>query len=1258
MNRGLEHLPTGARSLLLAYQGALGRRHLVTAFCAALSVALGVLLIVANAERWFPRDLETTVRWLSFALILAGAVATLMVLLLLGRSKRGNLLHLSHEAERGLASSEENLPSAMELFHPGRRPENDSVMLAMLEARTEHLAKSGPVPLAPARVRNACLLGGAVLLLTHLALLALPNYQYTTMVARVLMPWAAIERPAFTRIEIAPTPHVLPRGEDLPVQVGMHGRLPDRAFIEWSEDPESDGSWQTSALQRIGRDAFLHFFVGVPESFAFRIRAGDHLTQARHVKVVDRPRIAEARLRIQWPDYTGRPEQVLSGEELLEARVVRGGTVQLEVLPSDNAETVGIPVWTETETIETQPETSEEGLVSIQLSELQTSLSWTVELTDAHGFENLDREQMRVLVFDDARPNVRLGAPDFRMTVYPSEEVPLRIEADDDFGLQRVVLAYRLNPDPDLPQPPERIVIHESEDEAALLTWEGTRDLRPVDLGAGPGDIIEIEAEAMDSRNQFGKSPTLILEVVAFDPGRDERRRIENLRMLQAWAGGISQVDPEERQPAGGRVPPGIAEEVRVIAERARVQALPLIDDGAHAIFERVLEEIRLTPYPLYRSDLRSWVEQTGLALLAGTSARADAVLDRWASEDLQAQIHYRAVHNLMFAVRVLRTEMTSMAEKSNRSGLEDFRETAGNWFIEASRVLRETGIPAGDGADNAAFFRDLNARLFALDPTQQTTVVRFDDALGELERVTAAALPDLAERLVAVRQERRQADDLYEAVVAANSEDPSPELIQWAEILLRSHLDDPSVAPAEALPLFFLYQAWLNPDRFGRNLAAAERFRRSPPAALAAHRDRVTEQALFSYRSLRLSPSGGGLGEHDLPLEDQWLRRQETRDALVFPPEFEEEPIAAKDFPAFEQNPQARLRADLESFADAAIAWGSQTEEIRSLLTQRVPQNTLSLREPMLAAEEATLRAADILRLRLRMMLRLGLEDTIAAVLDPREAIALLLAIEFREAAFHSRAAESSAVFHRFREEELSAEELDLFATRINLYRGASAAMVRLAGGLREILDNPDAARGFLADEATRIALSGELYTAFDELRRLQTTQKAEGLSLPADRARVNHALADWLNRRDSVLEDPETLNVWRGVLLGDDPPVPPSNLEDAVAAPLRNRHSARRMAVDWRAVVHTHLQNEQPEAAEFALRLAIANLLAPSVTADLSAVYRGGRGTEPERPRLWLVDELQESERMPAPTRFSGEVREYFDNLRRSFRQYPHTR
>ena len=103
----------------------------------------------------------------------------------------------------------------------------------------------------------------------------------------------------------------------------------------------------------------------------------------------------------------------------------------------------------------------------------------------------------------DAPPTVRITRPGRDAKVNPIEEVPVTVEAEDDFGLRGVELHYSVNGGPEKIVPLAQAKNQKTAGGATTLTLE--------DFKLTPGDVVSLYASARDARSSASTDMFFVL---------------------------------------------------------------------------------------------------------------------------------------------------------------------------------------------------------------------------------------------------------------------------------------------------------------------------------------------------------------------------------------------------------------------------------------------------------------------------------------------------------------------------------------------------------------------------------------------------------------------------------------------------------------------------------------------------------------------------------------------------------------------------
>jgi hypothetical protein len=496
---------------------------------ALLCFHLDRLLVLSPAARvaW---------RFAGAALLVGGALALGAAALLRRRSDEV----VAARVERRYPELGERLLSTVELAHApeGHRAGLSPGMIGALAQETSRAA----LPLrfeAAFGLNGLAIAGGAAALAVALLLLhqALFPEAMASWWQRMARPYAGVPVYRSTRVQVEPREAVLLRGGSLAVRVGTEGRPVREARVKFRF---GDGPWSTV---RLTRAPFVHRFAGLTEPVSFYATAGDGQSDVGHARVVDPPAVVNVALLMRYPSYMRRPEERLSGPSgALQAPAGTRVAVRLTAnKPLRSAELRlggrSLGAW------------SVDGASAGGGFVVTRDTSYGFRLRDTDGFENALAIEYPIRAVPDATPEVRIERPTGDRELVANGSLPLEGEARDDYGVNTLRLAYRVERQTPLPQPlsPRGREGKSGSKETGsphLTLAQGGPRVRSVpasvrwNLGAlalKPGDAVRYRLEADDfdtlTGPHVGRSVEYRIHVV--DPQEMEQRLAEQREELQ-----------------------------------------------------------------------------------------------------------------------------------------------------------------------------------------------------------------------------------------------------------------------------------------------------------------------------------------------------------------------------------------------------------------------------------------------------------------------------------------------------------------------------------------------------------------------------------------------------------------------------------------------------------------------------------------------------------------------------------------------------
>lgn len=457
-----------------------------TAACIGWVALLGAVLSVA----WL-----LSVGFAQNALIASRVVIALAVLVLLvfvwwRPLKQLKQAHGAREFERRLPDEQGRIATFIDAR---RNPEQASPLVEMLALDAERIAATHPMESIVPAWRIIAQFSAAVLALFGLlALLFLAPGQWS-FGARHLLLNAELPRHVLPirRIALMPGDATVRRNSDLLVRATIEGFEPDRAtlHVQFADQPD----WERAPMQaaRASANAFELKLFALRSPFAYYVEADGTRSATHKVTLADLPRIEEMRLTYRYPEWTGLP--TTTDVDSRDIRAVAGTEVSVEII-SDGALESPVLVHDDQEIALQSHDGRNAGTLRVnaagQYHVAARVAGETVALSDDYTIE----------IIPDEKPTISIDKPgrDWRATSI--EEVPVQVQAADDFRLQNVELRYAVNGGEWRSMPLKRNVKQARERTLLELEKLGAEVSKDGATLLTPGDLVSYYAVAKDHK--------------------------------------------------------------------------------------------------------------------------------------------------------------------------------------------------------------------------------------------------------------------------------------------------------------------------------------------------------------------------------------------------------------------------------------------------------------------------------------------------------------------------------------------------------------------------------------------------------------------------------------------------------------------------------------------------------------------------------------------------------------------------------------
>lgn len=408
----------------------------------------------------------------------------------------------------------------------------------------------------------------------------------------------------------ASAPAKVARGDPflLRVTLAEGDRIPSSARVTYRF---ADGEAATEKLRPDDQGVFHGRIEAVSRSFDFSVAAGDDQLPRRAVQVVPPPTLQDVMVRLIAPAYTRLPEQTLAPGRS-QVRAVEGTQIRIEAqankpLADARLYRGDLPA-------------PERVVLAADRRSLSTafllvdSAPFWFSLRDTEGFRNREAVRYEVRAIRDEAPRVLLEEPIADRDVRAVADVPIRIAADDDYGLQLIRLVYKVAASGS-----------ETTREAIVPLWEAATDrdsapdrhhevrylwdLTPLNLT--PGAVVTFFADARDFDDikgpNLGKSRELRLRIVTdeeFNRQREDERsaiRDEVVRIQEMQKQAITPVaEARNTLEKTGQLPPPARDELKgaQLIQRQVDSRITSPADGLDQKIRTFLDNIRNSKLP------------------------------------------------------------------------------------------------------------------------------------------------------------------------------------------------------------------------------------------------------------------------------------------------------------------------------------------------------------------------------------------------------------------------------------------------------------------------------------------------------------------------------------------------------------------------------------------------------------------------------------------------------------------------------------
>jgi hypothetical protein len=309
------------------------------------------------------------------------------------------------------------------------------------------------------------------------------------------------DHPPYSRMkfEVTPAATRVLYGGQVEIRARTHGAAAEKLWLV-----AETGTNTLRTLMFLAPDrSFFQTLGNLRAPTRYHVTDGRARSRRYPIEIRYTPQIGLVEVTTEFPAYTGKPARTarLAPEpqslpagtrvafRLVSNRPLAAGTLELTPLLGGKAARIPLKPG------------PQENAVAGEFT-LTEPVAFSLSVRDRDGLDSADRCQGRFNLLPDERPRILVLEPGRDAVATPSIRVPVRVAADDDYAVSRVIWLRSLNRSIERPLAlPLKLISGPQSVEA-----EGAFDF--ASLGVKPGDVIDYYFEAADNYPQ-GPNVTL-----------------------------------------------------------------------------------------------------------------------------------------------------------------------------------------------------------------------------------------------------------------------------------------------------------------------------------------------------------------------------------------------------------------------------------------------------------------------------------------------------------------------------------------------------------------------------------------------------------------------------------------------------------------------------------------------------------------------------------------------------------------------------
>jgi len=540
----------------------ISRKQKVIALCCIAALVLALFLIFSGLDIRIKFTKSARLTFSSISLLLTALLAIIFaVRIAINRlTAKAAALHV----ESNFPQLERTVSTAVEF---GTNPEKArtlsseqivELLIAEAERRSRTTNFACAVDSIGARRAGAALAIVGIFCFAYF--LAFPDIFPLTL-KRFFMPWKNLPPPTLTTITVKPGDMEVRKLSTVDISATVSGRIPSSVVIHYALIPEGKTGgldWKQEEMKKVEDRHYSFAFARMLDSIKYYVTGGDCQTDEYLLRIYEVPRITRLEMRLVYPDYTGmKPKEIKDAVGPVTA--LRGTRVEIRGFTNKPIASALLEFMSESRpSIKARRVEGNEFFVDFVVIEND---KYRLKVTDDRGRTNEDAIFYSIKAIEDKPPVVKITRPGKTIAAVKTTEIPLTVEASDDFGVTEVGIAYKIKTEDE-----KRFVIQKPADGTKTLKADETFYLELLKLA--DTDVVSYYAYARDN-DAFGgpKESVSDLYFIEIEPFAQQYR--------YADAGGMPLAQKKEAQDLAATVEKMIKRQQQVIRRTFNLDRIP-----------------------------------------------------------------------------------------------------------------------------------------------------------------------------------------------------------------------------------------------------------------------------------------------------------------------------------------------------------------------------------------------------------------------------------------------------------------------------------------------------------------------------------------------------------------------------------------------------------------------------------------------------------------------------------------------------------